>query len=597
MRSAAQLFYLAVFALLHTSDANSEAVARNNVPEAADECAIHPKAIVSDACASYSTIDNLNKAISPAVEDLTKNTDFFAYYRLNLFNKQCPFWNDEGGMCGNIACAVNTLDNEEDIPLVWRAEELSKLQGPKAVHPGRKQQAERGPERPLQGMLGEGTAESCVMEYDDECDSRDYCVPEDESATGKGDYVSLVDNPERFTGYGGASANQVWDAIYRENCFSRSSFPKSASLGKPKTASMPFPAANELKFVMQGGAKHAPLLGNAPSAETGFENEDECLEKRVFYRVVSGMHASISAHICQDSLNQLTGQWGPNTTCYRERLHEHPERISNLYFNYALVVRAVAKLGPYLNDYTYCSGDARQDAETKRKVLAISAQAAREPNVFDESLMFVNGEGPSLKEDFRNRFRNISRMMDCVGCDKCRLWGKLQTNGYGTALKVLFEFDNPHALEGDQQVAPQLKRTELVALFNTLARISSSLDAVGKFRDLVDAEDSAAGKGKGEKYHVITDRERLGRQQVPGKSYKDTSDMTEKERREAPEKEDIQKVIESERQRRDTTQETAWEAICNETWIIYRIVIYIFKQWIGFPKVAWQIISNEATRL
>ena len=31
--------------------------------------------------------------------------------------------------------------------------------------------------------------------------------------------------------------------------------------------------------------------------------------------------------------------------------------------------------------------------------------------------------------------------MDCVGCDKCRLWGKLQTSGVGTALKILFELD------------------------------------------------------------------------------------------------------------------------------------------------------------
>lgn len=28
--------------------------------------------------------------------------------------------------------------------------------------------------------------------------------------------------------------------------------------------------------------------------------------------------------------------------------------------------------------------------------------------------------------------------MDCVDCDKCRLWGKLQTHGIGTALKILF---------------------------------------------------------------------------------------------------------------------------------------------------------------
>lgn len=34
--------------------------------------------------------------------------------------------------------------------------------------------------------------------------------------------------------------------------------------------------------------------------------------------------------------------------------------------------------------------------------------------------------------------------MDCVGCDKCRLWGKLQTHGMGTALKILFS-DVPYS--------------------------------------------------------------------------------------------------------------------------------------------------------
>lgn len=31
-----------------------------------------------------------------------------------------------------------------------------------------------------------------------------------------------------------------------------------------------------------------------------------------------------------------------------------------------------------------------------------------------------------------------SALMDCVGCEKCRLWGKLQVLGLGTALKILF---------------------------------------------------------------------------------------------------------------------------------------------------------------
>lgn len=47
-----------------------------------------------------------------------------------------------------------------------------------------------------------------------------------------------------------------------------------------------------------------------------------------------------------------------------------------------------------------------------------------------------------LKEEFKSHFRNISRIMDCVGCDKCRLWGKLQVTGLGTALKLLFSYED-----------------------------------------------------------------------------------------------------------------------------------------------------------
>ena len=32
----------------------------------------------------------------------------------------------------------------------------------------------------------------------------------------------------------------------------------------------------------------------------------------------------------------------------------------------------------------------------------------------------------ALKVEFREHFKNITRVMDCVTCDKCKLWGKLQ---------------------------------------------------------------------------------------------------------------------------------------------------------------------------
>ncbi|KAM3566037.1 hypothetical protein ARSEF4850_001007 [Beauveria asiatica] len=481
MKSAGKLFFLSVFALC--------AAPGICAGSSKDGCPISPKAIVDDACVSYATLDKLNTRVKPAVDDLTQTTDFFSHYRLNLFHKSCPFWDDSNGLCGNIGCAVETLDNEDDIPGVWKVEELSKLEGPLAKHPGRASKKEH---RPLHGELGDSVGESCVYDNDDECDERDYCVPEDESAFSKGDYVSLTKNPERFTGYAGLGSHMVWDAIYRENCFQRSSFPRSADVGIslwPKG-----PAAMDFKQVMEAAGRQAQLdhkrlqKPETPFvASTGLETDDECLEKRVFYRVVSGMHASISTHLCWDYLNKTTGLWGPNFDCYMGRFHPYPDRISNLYFNYALVTRAVAKLGPYLQKpvYTFCTDDAHEDASTRGKVLKVTQRAALVPEIFDESIMFVNGEGPSLKEDFRNRFRNISRLMDCVGCDKCRLWGKVQTNGYGTALKVLFEFGK----DKDEDV-PVLKRTELVALFNTYGRLTKSLMAMAQFRKMaVEAED------------------------------------------------------------------------------------------------------------
>jgi len=94
-----------------------------------------------------------------------------------------------------------------------------------------------------------------------------------------------------------------------------------------------------------------------------------------------------------------------------------------------------------------------------------------------------------LKEEFKAHFRNVSRIMDCVGCDKCRLWGKVQTTGLATAMKVLFELDemalNPQANHN------LLHRSEVVALINTLFRFSESLKAVDDFRHMWRTLDSS----------------------------------------------------------------------------------------------------------
>lgn len=51
------------------------------------------------------------------------------------------------------------------------------------------------------------------QQYDDAQDN--FCVKE----SSPGEYVDLLLNPERYTGYKGPSAHRIWKNIYMENCF------------------------------------------------------------------------------------------------------------------------------------------------------------------------------------------------------------------------------------------------------------------------------------------------------------------------------------------------------------------------------------------
>lgn len=74
------------------------------------------------------------------------------------------------------------------------------------------------------------------------------------------------------------------------------------------------------------------------------------------------------------------------------------------------------------------------------KVLAL-AERVDIASSFKEGMFFTDPDAPVVMDQFKRHFRNVSRIMDCVGCDKCRMWGKLQVSGFGTALKILFALD------------------------------------------------------------------------------------------------------------------------------------------------------------
>lgn len=231
--------------------------------------------------------------------------------------------------------------------------------------------------------------------------------------------VNLALNPERNTGYNGT---HIWKAIYEENCISTS---------------------------------------------------DACLEERVLYRLLSGLHTSTTLSIAKNyyppSKRKGRVDWESNPKYFMDKFQHHPEYIRNMHFSYVVMLRAIKKASQYLYNYDIQSGNALEDQASKvlmKRLLdtSILRSCSGVFSAFDESIMFQEDNDFSLQHNFKGVFHNISSILDCVQCQQCKLHGKMGMLGYGTALKILFV--KPELID--------LEPNEVVALINTAARLSES---------------------------------------------------------------------------------------------------------------------------
>jgi ERO1-like protein alpha len=253
-------------------------------------------------------------------------------------------------------------------------------------------------------------------------------------------FVSLTKNPERWTGYNGSD---VWSAMYVENCFQNSS------------------------------------------------PDEMCYEERVLYRLLSGMHASINIHISKNYYPPRKGKrdtFEPNPRRYWQQFASHPERLRNLHFAFVVLLRAVQRGSAFLSSQTQYGE--RGLMLVRRLIESNVLQSCNAVfSAFDESVLF-SGDGGTLptthKQQFKHVFRNISTLFDCVTCQQCRLHGKLQLLGVGTALKLLLL----------PQEMISVTRQEAVALFNTLAKFSDAIVSARELeqqaRELIDRDAAAA---------------------------------------------------------------------------------------------------------
>eukprot|EP01026_Neomeris_dumetosa_P062957 TRINITY_DN5970_c0_g2_i1.p1 TRINITY_DN5970_c0_g2~~TRINITY_DN5970_c0_g2_i1.p1 ORF type:complete len:492 (+),score=46.91 TRINITY_DN5970_c0_g2_i1:55-1476(+) len=375
----------------------------------------------------YADVDKLNLEVVHGVLTQLVKTAFFRYFKVNLWC-DCPLWPDDG-MCSLQACSVCECE-EGEIPKAWKIEEGLMEASNDFSKCAQTIQAEQAVNRTVASNLRSklvtlkgwrGFNNPWMWEEENE---EEYL------------YINLLDNPERYTGYKGEHAHRIWSSIYSQSCF------------------------DDLK---DGG--------------------EVCMEKKIFYRIISGMHASISAHIAKEYLlDEIQGVWGENLDLFAERFAapERKEYVENLYFAYLFVLRAVQRAAPSMLEFPYVTGIDAEDQRTVQLVKQLLTNKRLEsscPVPFDEGRLWKGADGVQLKKQLQNSFKNITRIMDCVGCEKCKLWGKLQVLGISTALKILFSADDCKGhtpVDSFQDLT--LERNELIALINLLDRLSQSVE-------------------------------------------------------------------------------------------------------------------------
>eukprot|EP00922_Rhytidocystis_sp_ex-Travisia-forbesii_P033245 GHVS01049417.1.p1 GENE.GHVS01049417.1~~GHVS01049417.1.p1 ORF type:complete len:623 (+),score=8.89 GHVS01049417.1:94-1962(+) len=368
-------------------------------------------AIFSPAIPNMESLDEDARIVGPILNRLKQRT-FFKIFNVDL-DKPCPFWAAEAMCREEGSCSVCQCDDDQ-IPVVWKMKPIEDFVN-------RKHAASFTPWEgaTTRGGLGNDGSFGAV--------SNELRGP-------KASYVDLSLNPPSYTAFKGGAA---WDQIYRENCMR---------------------LANPL-----GGV-----------TETG-----ECREEEMFFRIISGLHSNIAALSSEyyydiktnGSLVTKTRDRNEgaryNMEFFREKLGLFPERISNLYFTFSILLRTVCELGPVLQECSCEAGNASEDLAARADLFQLLNQTLASCDAKYTEAPLFNRRSSSVI----NQFHNITRILDCVECEKCRLHGKLKM----TALQVALRASAPDTY------VQSLERNEITALINALAYFTDAVQIIGRF--------------------------------------------------------------------------------------------------------------------
>lgn len=382
----------------------------------------------SDTFCSFSSLSfNLTMPLLQVLNGIT-SSQFFRYYKINSY-KECPYW-AVSLLCSDSsnACSVCTCDQESIPTALHTSYDMSNIDIPSSF-------ITQSVPHPLNAdawgaWLGVGF--------------------ENASEKDEAEYVDLIQNPEGNTGYSGPRASSIWKAIFHENCL--------------------------------------------PFAE-----KDECHAFKFPKTLFSGLHTSILMHVATNfyrdtelsSPNHFAGIYNnpnisflPNCKMFLSRVAPRNENIENLHVTYQFVLKSIqlAQSAFLENLSSYNSGDVHEetddDKRLKVQLMKLFEEEAVAFNCFHEKKLTENAP-PKTVDEVLLLFSNVTRLMDCVECQKCRIWGKLETKGLATAFRIIF---------GEGKIS--LDRAEKVALINLARQLSFSVNSFYHLNDVCEQNSS-----------------------------------------------------------------------------------------------------------
>mmetsp|Transcript_17147 Transcript_17147/g.25204 ORF Transcript_17147/g.25204 Transcript_17147/m.25204 type:complete len:430 (+) Transcript_17147:122-1411(+) len=239
------------------------------------------------------------------------------------------------------------------------------------------------------------------------------------------DYYDLVQEPERWTEYDG---RVVWKFIHERICF-------QVDINDPENA-----------------------------------------WKRDFNRAISGLHASVSAHVLENMMEVKGWDYDSDEAFaeYKRRISNHPEAIANLHFSYMIMLCAIHEAAPRLKNCSYMG--------TADQVLPSMLALTSDPLLVHEDVqkaaasMRRHATSSSAKVwKARLRTRDLLGTMNCVQCNLCRLHGKVAALGLSVSLQILL---GDEGMGGSYE---DLHRVEIAGLLTTAAKFGHAVEVVGKF--------------------------------------------------------------------------------------------------------------------